>query len=123
LSIPPHNKLIELAYATSAMKPKTAYIVGSTFLVALGTSITLFFGLRIVSQYESAQLSNYLFNQNPLRSTASVLSFALNVLCSGVGLLLVLRTLQIATIDLPRGAIARSKQSSESDNSGYNAKQ
>jgi hypothetical protein len=123
LSIPPHNKLIEVAYATKAMKPKTAYIVGSTFLVALGTSITLFFGLRIVSQYDSAQLSNHLFNQNPLRSTASVLSFALNVFCSGVGLLLVLRTLQIATNDLRRGAMARSKQSPDTDNSGYDAEQ
>ena|SRR5689334_12069759 len=78
------------------MKLRTAFIVGCLLLLAIGDLLTLFFGLRILSLYANGQLSALLFNQSPLRSTSSVLSFGVDVVCLTVGLLAIMKSLQIA---------------------------
>ena len=78
------------------MKPKTAYVIGCSFLISLGVLAALLFGARLVSICVRLAAEP----RNPLLLGAHRLSAGVNLIFALTGLVLTVKIIQIAVRDL-----------------------
>ena len=78
------------------MKPKTAYVIGCSFLISIGVLATLLFGTRFVSKCVRLAAEP----RNPLLLAALRLSAGVNLIFALTGFVLMVKTIQIAVRDL-----------------------
>ena len=84
------------------MKPKTAYVIGCSFLFLIGVVFTLFFGVRFIRI--CLQLADE--PRNPLLLGGLRLDAGLSLIFALTGLALTVKTAQIAVRDLFRNSRA-----------------
>lgn len=82
--------------ARMKMKPKTAYVIGCSFLMLAGVLLALFFGVRFISI--CVRLAADL--HNPVLLGALRLDAGLSLAFALTGLILMVKTTQIAVKDL-----------------------
>jgi hypothetical protein len=78
------------------MKPKTAYVIGCSFLISLGVLATLLFGTRFVSICVRLAAEP----RNPLLLGALRVDAGVNLIFALTGLALMVKTIQIAVRDV-----------------------
>src|ERR1700761_2373849 len=78
------------------MKPKTAYVIGFSFLFSIGVLLVLFFGIRVI--WICAELADE--PRNPLLLGALRLDAGLSLVFALTGLTTTIKTAQIAVRDL-----------------------
>jgi hypothetical protein len=78
------------------MKPKTAYVIGCSFLISIGVLLALFFGVRFISICVRLAADP----RNPLLLGGLRLDAGLSLVFALTGLILTVRTTQIAVKDL-----------------------
>jgi hypothetical protein len=88
--------LFSNAGAQMKIKPKTAYVIGCSFLISIGVLLALFFGVRFISICVRLAAEP----RNPLLLGALRLDAGLSLVFALTGLVLTVKTTQIAVKDL-----------------------
>jgi hypothetical protein len=88
--------LLPTAGRKMEMKPKTAYVIGCSFLISIGVLLALFFGVRFMSICVRLAAEP----RNPLLLGALRLDAGLSLVFALTGLVLTVKTTQIVVKDL-----------------------